>query len=330
MSLRKVAPPTAYILLIIVGLIFVIVSLAIGLPVSYSDLRTVLTTTTATFGTLLGIITAGLMFTHGKFSELESAINEKLPYYLDELLSMEKIQLVMTHLLSIRKTFMSLAANTEILAEKSLYTRVVSKATSMFVRFAVILNLKLAKKGLSHFVSEMDPKLYKTYQEERKSITKEWQIMKVTSQIMDDWEAPTILHTGKIERSSALQADLKNALSILGVKEKIETNLSATRAETEEALDSVSANMDRINDRLHEDGIRQLMSQMEHACTIRGKYFYLALMFIAAPLFINLLILPQFSESTFSFLRYIILVTSFLSVMGVIFLLVYIRNILTG
>jgi hypothetical protein len=176
----------------------------------------------------------------------------------------------------------------------------------------------------------MDPKLYSTYHKERSNMKREWQIMKLTSQIVNDWEAPTLLHHGNIKTSSALQADLRKALSILRVKEKIDRDWSATTTETEESLESIGTNIDMISKRLHENGIPMLMSQMEHACTIRGKYFYLALIFIAAPLFLNLLILPELSESTMPFLGYAIMFTSFLSVMGVIFLLVYIRNILAG
>jgi len=67
---------------------------------------------------------------------------------------------------------------------------------------------------------------------------------------------------------------------------------------------------------------------MEKANTIRGRYFYLALVFIAAPLFINLLILPQLSVGTASFFQLVISVTSSLSMMGIAFLLLYINRIL--
>jgi hypothetical protein len=67
---------------------------------------------------------------------------------------------------------------------------------------------------------------------------------------------------------------------------------------------------------------------MENANTIRGNYFYLALVFIATPLFINLLILPQLSVGTASFFQPIISITSSLSVMGIAFLLLYINRIL--
>ena len=110
----------------------------IGSPVDFADLKTVLTTTTATFGSLLGIITAGLMFTHGKFSELASELGEKSPDYLSGVLSLEKVQAMGNHLLSLRRSFLLLETQTTVEEEKSLYRRVVDKASSMYVKLAVL------------------------------------------------------------------------------------------------------------------------------------------------------------------------------------------------
>ena len=67
------------VLFVAIGLAFVLAWLNIAGSLGYADLKMSLETTTATFGTLLGIITAGLMFTQGKFSELLSLIHISEP-----------------------------------------------------------------------------------------------------------------------------------------------------------------------------------------------------------------------------------------------------------
>jgi hypothetical protein len=298
---------------------------------SYADLTTVLTTTTATFGTLLGIITAGLMFTQGKFIELASELSEKSLTYLAEMLSLEKIQSIETHLLALRKTFAQLEATTTVAEEKNLYRKIATKASLMFVDFAVLLNLKLKQQGLPDtglLVSEMDPQLYNEYQKKRKDVKIEWQVRAIVKQIIDIWEAPRVFSMEKSKTESALQADLKSAITILELKEKIDKSSRNIRREVTEALDDLSDEIGKISKQIHEDRMPQLLSQMEHASTIRGKYFYLALIFIATPLFINLLILPQLSETTMTYFGQVISITSLLSVLGVIFLLLYIHKIL--
>lgn len=99
------------ILLVAVGVVFISAWLNTAESISYADLKTALTTTTATFGTLLGIITAGLMFTQGKFSELSSELNEKLPKYLADILSLKRIQAIETRLIALRKIFTQLGSN---------------------------------------------------------------------------------------------------------------------------------------------------------------------------------------------------------------------------
>jgi len=319
------------ILLVAVGLIFILARLNMVESTSYADLRTALTTTTATFGTLLGIITAGLMFTQGKFSELASELTEKSSDYLAEVLSLEKIQSIETRLLALRKAFIQLAANTTITEERNLYERIITKGSSIFVNFAVLLNLKLKQQGLPDadlLVSEMDPNLYKVYQKRRQIIKKEWQIFFLIKQVVDAWEAPTAFFVEKPHSESALQADLKSSISVLKLKENIDKSSTNIRSEVAKTLSDLNDEISEISKRLHEDRIPQLLPQMKQASTIRGKYFYLALVFIATPLLVNLLILPQLSETTATFFQPIISITSLLSVMGVIFLLLYIHKIL--
>jgi hypothetical protein len=291
----------------------------------------VLTTTTATFGSLLGIITAGLMFTHGKFSELASELGEKSPDYLSGTLSLEKVQTIGNNLLALRKTFSLLETQTTLEEEKNLYRRVVEKASSMYVDFAVLSDLKLIQQGLAEtdlMISGMDPQLYVNYKKERNRVKKEWQILATIKQMVDTWEGSKTLVLEKYEKRTPLQQDLRNSISLLGLKERLDKNSKHVRAETEEIYNELAEDIGKIGKQLHQNRIPQLLSQMENANTIRGKYFYLALAFIATPLFINLLILPQLSLGTASFFQPIISITSSLSVMGIAFLLLYIDRIL--
>lgn len=300
--------------------------------VGYTNLTTILTTTTATFGTLLGIITAGLMFTHGKFSELASELGEKSPGYLVKTLSLEKGQLLGSRLLSLRKTFTELKADTAVAEEKDLYERIVEKASSMFVNLAVLLSLKLRQQGLPETgfpISEMDSSIYARVQKDRKKIKKEWQILAAFRQVVDTWEGRTTSIIQESERTTSLQSDLKGAVSVLELKQKIDKSSKNVHGDIAETLNELREEIGKIEKRLHEDRIPQLLSQMEDANALRGKYFYLALIFIAAPLFADLLVLPQLSESTAPFFQQIIFITSFLSVFGVIFLLLYIHKLLS-
>jgi len=112
------------------------------------------------------------------------------------------------------------------------------------------------------------------------------------------------------------------------LKETIDKSSADMRVEVEEATEDLNSQISRVRNRLHKDRIPQLLSQIEQASTLRGKYFYLTLIFIAVPFLINLLILPQLSAATALFFRQIILVTSLLSIVGVIFLLLYIHKML--
>jgi len=325
--------------LLVISILTVAVALALVLaqrnvanPVNYVDARTALTTTTATFGTLLGIITAGLMFTHGKYSELASELSEKLPEYLGNVLSLEKMQSTGTQLGTLRKTFGQLSATATVAEEKSLYERVVTKASSMLVDLAVLLNLTLKQHGLPDtglLVSEMDPGSYQLYEKKRQSLKKEWQVLDVILQIVHLWEVPRAFSVQELESQSALQAELRSSIAILTVKEGSDKALADIRSDVTKTSSDIGGEISKIGKRLHEDGIPQLLSQMKHASTIRGKYFYLALIFIATPLLINLIALPQLSETTVIFFQPVISATSVLSVMGVVFLLLYIHRILS-
>jgi hypothetical protein len=112
------------------------------------------------------------------------------------------------------------------------------------------------------------------------------------------------------------------------LKEKLDKNSKHIRAETEVIYNELIEDIGRIGKQIHQDRIPQLLSQMEYANTIRGKYLYLALVFIATPLFINLLILPQLSTGTASVFQPIVSITNSLSIIGIAFLLLYINKIL--
>lgn len=331
MSYMKVLLLSFSFILIAVGTVSVLAWLYTVEFASYADMQTALTITTETFGVLLGIITAGLMFTQGKFSELSSELSEKSPHYLAIILSLEKIQSIETNLIALRKTFTKLATNTTITEEKNLYERVVTGTSSLFVNFAVLLNLKLKQQGLPDtglLTSEMDSNLYKIYEKEIKSVKKEWQPLSIIRNIIDAWESPAAFLTEKSKRKSSLQADLKSSVSIWKIKEKIDKSLAGARSEVENVLGDLDNEIDEISKQFHEDRIPQLLSQMENANTLRGRYFYLAVIFITAPLLVNLLILPQLTEATATLFRPIIAVTSALSAAGVVFLLLYIHKIL--
>ena len=319
------------ILLVAVGVVYISAWLNTAESISYADLKTALAITTETFGIILGIITGGLMFTQGKFSELSSELNEKLPEYLTNILSLKKMQAIEAHLLTLRKTFNSLAVGTTIVKEKDLYERIVEKASSLSANFAVLSHLKLKQQGLidtRFLVSEMDSNLYEIYERRKQNIKREWQLLRIIKQTVDIWEAPATSFIEKPNRKSALQADLKSSISILKLKENVDRGSRNIRSEVTKTLDDLRSEISEISKRLDKDRIPKLLSQMEQASTIRGKYFYLTLIFIAAPLLINLLILPQLSEATATFFKPIILITSLLSIMGVMFLFLYIHKIL--
>lgn len=108
-----------FILLATAGVVFILMWRNAA-SLESTDLATILSTTTATFGTLLGIMTAGLMFTHGKFSELTSELSEKSPDYLTKTLSLEKVQSIGSGFLSLRKIFLQLEAGTAVVEERTL------------------------------------------------------------------------------------------------------------------------------------------------------------------------------------------------------------------
>lgn len=265
MSFLKNSTLLIFVLLVAVGLAFILAWLNVAKFMSYTDLQIALTTTTGTFGMVLGIITAGLMFTQGKFSELASELNDKSPDYLAKVLSLEKMQSIENHLLTIRKAFIQLATTTTIAEERNLYERIVTKASSMFVNFAVLLNLKLKQQGLPADlqVSEMDSNLYQVYQKRRQSLRKEWQLLNLIKQVIDVWEGPKALFIEKSIRESALEADLKDSLSILKLKENVEKSSISISREVSKTSSDLDSEISKISQRLHNDRIPQLLSQME-------------------------------------------------------------------
>jgi len=319
------------ILLVAAGVAFFLAWLYMAEFTIYTDMKAALTITTETFGMLLGIITAGLMFTQAKFGELSSELSEKSPHYLADVLSLEKIQSIGNQLLTLRKTFTQLAANTAVAEERNLYERIVAKTSLMFANFAVLLNLNLKQHGLPDtglLISEMDSNIYKVYKKGIKSIKKEWQLFYIIRKTIDMWEAPASFLVEKLKGKSALQADLKGSIFIWKLKGTADKSLVDIRNDVAKTLSNLSDEISEISKRLHEDRIHQLLSQMEQASAVRGKYFYLAVVSITAPLLINLLILPQLTEATAAFFKPIISVTSSLSVIAVVFLLLYIYKIL--
>jgi hypothetical protein len=330
-SLKK-PPIIISVLLIAVALAFVLSWQNMAQSTGYADLTRALTTTTATFGTLLGVITAGLMFTQGTFSRLASELNEKSPTYLTEVLPLEKIQSIAAHLLVLRKNFTQLVATTTIKEERDLYSRIATNASDLFVDFAVILRLKLRQQGLSDtdlLVSEMNPTLYNVYQKRRRDIRREWQLLSIIKRIVDMWEGQTAFFI-ETSSKSALKADLQNSIAILKLKEKVDKGSANITKETAKISNELDEQFSELSKRLHEDRIPQLLSQMVQASTLRGKYFYLTLIFIASPLLVNLIILPQLSQATATLFQPIIWVTSLLSIIGVVFLFLYIYKILNA
>ena len=224
-----------------------------------------------------------------------------------------------------------MAVTTTVFEEKNLYERIIKKTSSMSANFAVLSYLKLKQQGLADtgfLVAEMDSNLYKVFEKKRQNIKKEWQLFKIIKHTVDIWEAPATLFVEKSNRKSALQADLRSSISILKLKESVDKSSKNIRNDVTKTINDLNNEISEIAQRLRDDRINQLFPQMEQASTIRGKYFYPALIFIAAPLLINLIILPQLSEATATFFKPIISITSLLSIMGVVFLFLYIHKIL--
>jgi hypothetical protein len=317
-------------LLLSIILLFVVVLSGVN-SASYADLKTLIETNTAVFGTLLGIITAGLMFTQAKFGELAGELSDKSPDYLRNVLSLQEMQSIGENLLAWRKLFAKLANTTEIPEEKNLYRRIATESSSMFVNVAVLLNLKLAQQGLAGthlLISEMSPNEHEDYGKKWHALKKDWHLFNLVKQIVNRWVTVTVIPTTKIGLESSLHSDVGGSIPILKLKENVDKSSEKIHLEVENTLNELDNKISKIVTRFHEDRIPQLMTQMEQASVVRGKYFYLSLIFIAAPLLVNLVILPQLSEGTMPFLMQAIALTSSLAILGVIILLFYISKML--
>jgi hypothetical protein len=174
----------------------------------------------------------------------------------------------------------------------------------------------------------MDPQLFREYQARRKSTKREWQVLDLVKRIVDLWEYPFSLSPSEPERRTPLRTSLKKVLSILELKERIDENSKGFCTEVAKSLDELDRGISDISRQVHKDRIPQLLFQMRQSSAIRGKYFYLALAFVAVPLLINLSVFPLLSETTAGPLRPIISMTSVLSVIGVAFWLLYIHKLL--
>ena len=236
------------------GLVIILFWLGLTVSLSYADMQMILTTNTQTFGTLLGIITAGLMFTQGKFSELTSKLTEKSPEYLTQVLSIAKIHPIETRLFALKKAFTQLADSTTIAEEKNLYERISTKASSIFVDFAVLLNLKLKQEGVADsrfLVSEMDPNFYKAYQKTIQSVRKEWQIFTIIKRIVDTWETRTTFSSRKSNREPPLQVDLKSSIPVLKLKENVDKINKNIRTEANKTYNELDKELGEISKRIN-------------------------------------------------------------------------------
>jgi hypothetical protein len=116
----------------------------------------------------------------------------------------------------------------------------------------------------------------------------------------------------------------------LKLKERVDQSSANIAKETAKTSDKLEDEFNELSKRFHADRIPQLLSQMVQISTLRGKYFYLTLIFIASPLLANLVILPQLSQATAAFFQPIIWLTSLLSIIGAVFLFLYIYKILNA
>lgn len=318
-------------LLLLLSGVFLFVIIFNGVAsASYADLRTLIETTTATFGTLLGIITAGLMFTQGKYGELTAELSEKSPHYLRNVLSLQELRSIGEGLLALKKVFGKLADATEVSEEKHLYERIVCKSSSMFVNVAVLLNLKLRHEGLAGsglLISDMSPKEHEDYQEKCRALKKDWHLFGVIKQIVDTW-VTAVLIPARTDSASSLHSEVSGSIPVLKLKEEVEKGSEKVHLDVERILHGLDSKIEKVVVRFHEDRIPQLLTQMEQSSIVRGRYFYLSLVFIAAPLLVNLLVLPQFSEGAILLLREIVALTSVLAVLGVVILLFYVHKML--
>jgi len=313
------------------ALIFLYMWLNMAGFLTLETMMTVMTITTPTLGTLLAIITAGLMFTQGKFSELVSELNNRSSDYLARIFTFEKIQVLSAHVLALREEFKRLAASTTITEEKTLYERIVAKASVMFVCCAVLINLKMKQQRIPPtdlLISQMDADLYAAYRKRRQIIKRDWQLLVLVKQIIDVWEGPVAILAEKSGSQTPLEEDIRNSVAILKLKETVDKSTANISSKVMTASDALDNEIDKFSRRLHEDRIPQLLSQMKQVNAVRGKYFHLTVTFVAAPLLVNLLVLPLLPQENPSLIQQLISITSMLSIVGVAFLLLYIYKIL--
>lgn len=319
-------------IVIAVALVFLYVWLNAKGSLSLETMMTIMTIATPTLGTLLAIITAGLMFTQGKFSELVSDLNNKSSDYLAKVFTFEIIQGLSADILVLREEFRRLSASTTIVEEKMLYERIVAKASVIYVCCAVLINLKMKQQRIPPsdlLTSQMDADLYNAYRKSRQIIKKDWQLLALIMQIKDVWEGPVAILDEKLGSQTPLEEDIRKSVAILKLKETVDKSSVGISSKTATTLDMLDNEIDKFSRRLNEDRIPQLLSQMKQVNAVRGKYFYLTVAFIALPLLVNLLVLPLLPQANPNLIQQLISVTSMLGVVGVAFLLLYIYKILS-
>jgi hypothetical protein len=173
----------------------------------------------------------------------------------------------------------------------------------------------------------MNAKEHEDYQEKSRALKKDWHLFGIVKQIVDTWATVAVL-PAKTDSESSLHSEVSGSIPVLRLKEEVIKSSERVHLEVEKVLHGLAAKIDKVVVRYHEDRIPQLLTQMEQSSIVRGRYFYLSLVFIAAPLLVNLLVLPQFSEGVIVLLREVVALTSVLAVLGVVTLLFYVHKML--
>lgn len=300
-------------------------------PSDLATLMDVLTATVLTLGTLLAIITAGLMFTQGKHGELLSELNNKSSDYLTTHIAAGTFQAMGAHLSTLREEFKGLEASASVAEEKALYARARDRASSMLADCAVLLNLKMKQSGLPAIdllTAGMDPALFALYEVRRRGLRNDWQLLLAILRMKDELMGGRAGFARGAGPAGSLEEDLRKVLALLRFKGTLEGAPTASAERVRRAHEGLDGVFEPIARKLHEDRIAQLVPQMRQINVVRGRSFHLAVVSIATPLLLDLLILPFLDQGTAPFFRPFIFAAGLLSVLGVAALLAYIYKLL--